>query len=114
MRTRTWFHTGAFLEGPTVSKQYAARVLGGARAPCRRAPADREAMLLPDTVLADGALFGRDARGVPGARAAALLRTEMYADDGTARAEHPYSVTEQSYAVRRLQPQRAESPRACS
>ena len=34
----------------------------------------------------------------------ALLRTEVYAHDGSAKAEHPYQVTENRYRVTRLQP----------
>ena len=33
-----------------------------------------------------------------------VLRQEVYADDGTAAASHPYVVAENGYEVRRLQP----------
>jgi hypothetical protein len=34
-----------------------------------------------------------------------LLRTEVYAEDGTDKADKPYTVTEQSFIVRMEQPQ---------
>ena len=40
----------------------------------------------------------------------AMLRQEVYALDGSARAGTPYAVAEQSFSVRRLQP-RADNPR---
>jgi RHS repeat-associated protein len=104
MKTCTWFHTGAFIEAPTVSKQYAHEYW---TEPALRSDAhteDREAMLLPDTVLPPGLSPGETREAFRALRGRAL-RTEVYAEDGTPRAEHPYSVTEQSYTVRRLQPQ---------
>ena len=34
-----------------------------------------------------------------------MLRQEVYALDGTVKAEHPYTVTEQNFTIRLLQPQ---------
>jgi len=34
-----------------------------------------------------------------------MLRQEIYALDGTPKAAHPYTVTEQNYTIKRLQPQ---------
>ena len=33
-----------------------------------------------------------------------MLRQEVYALDGTPKAAHPYTVTEQNFTIRRLQP----------
>ncbi|HBB87907.1 MAG TPA: hypothetical protein DC047_09850 [Blastocatellia bacterium] len=104
MLTRTWFHTGAFVEAGTISQQYAHEYwiepdLRGA------SPADvaaREAMLLADTVL-EGALDPREMQEAYRALKGTTLRTEIYAEDGTSKAEHPYTVTEQNLTVRKLQ-----------
>ena len=40
-----------------------------------------------------------------------MLRQEVYALDGTAKAPHPYTVTEQNFTIRLLQPQGAQPPR---
>ncbi|HEX8138507.1 MAG TPA: SpvB/TcaC N-terminal domain-containing protein [Pyrinomonadaceae bacterium] len=111
MLTRTWFHTGAFVEAGTVSRQYAHEywvepALRGA------APADvaaREAMLLPDTFLEPPPaplppLDPDEMREAYRALKGSPLRIEIYSEDETLRAEHPYTVTEQNFTVRRLQP----------
>ena len=40
-----------------------------------------------------------------------MLRQEVYALDGTDAAAHPYTVSEQNFTVRRLQPPAAQSAR---
>jgi RHS repeat-associated protein len=103
LHTRTWYHTGAFAEAAGVSRQYAREywtepaLRGDDRA------ADREAMLLPDTVLPPG-LDPGEIREAYRALKGMALRTEVYAEDGLAQAGNPYSVTEQSFEVRLLQP----------
>ncbi len=101
--TRTWFHNGAFVEAGAVSRQYAREYwTEPALRPEERA-ADREALLLPDTILPPG-LSPAEVREAHRALKGMVLRTEVYAEDGSPRAEHPYAVTEQNFAVRRLQP----------
>ncbi|HEV8325327.1 MAG TPA: SpvB/TcaC N-terminal domain-containing protein, partial [Myxococcota bacterium] len=102
MRTCTWFHTGAFVEAGAVSQQYAHEYwTEPALRPDARA-ADREALLLPDTVLpAD--LDPDELREAYRALKGMALRVEVYAEDGSARAEHPYTVTEQNFTVETLQ-----------
>jgi RHS repeat-associated protein len=103
--TRTWFHTGAFVEAGTVSRQYAHEywVEPSMRGDSPAAVAAREALLLPDTMVAGG-LIAEEMREAYRALKGSPLRVEVYALDGTARAEHPYTVTETNYTVRRLQP----------
>jgi RHS repeat-associated protein len=102
--TRTWFHTGAFLEAGAVSKQYAHEYWVE---PALRGddPADvvaREALFVPDSVL-DPNLSGEEMREAYRALKGSPLRIEVYAEDGTPRAEHPYTIKEQNYSVHRLQ-----------
>ena len=104
MLTRTWFHTGAFIEAGTVSRQYACEywVEPALRGDAPANVAAREAMLLPDTVI-EGLLDADEMREAYRALKGSSLRIEVYAEDGTIRAEHPYTVTEQNLAVRRIQ-----------
>jgi RHS repeat-associated protein len=104
--TKTWFHTGAFLDGEKVSQQLAHEYYG---APKESDPQFKEKWkkfeetLLPDTVLipdltvAEGREACRALRG-------SMLRQEVYALDGTDKEEHPYTVTEQNFAIQLVQP----------
>jgi RHS repeat-associated protein len=99
MLTRTWFHTGAFEEAIAVSQQYAGEywvepALRGAQPP---------PMLLPDTVIPAGVnpFEMREAyRSLKGH----MLRSEVYAQDGSFLEGNPYAVTEQNFTIEFLQP----------
>jgi RHS repeat-associated protein len=111
---KTWFHTGVALGRDQVSDYYAG--LGSAVDPGEyfREPgltdAEARALLLPDTELPDG-LTVDDEREACRALKGSMLRQEVYADDAgpgaTAeeirRAATPYTVTEQTFAVRVVQ-----------
>lgn len=102
--TRTWFHTGAFVEAGTISQQYAHEywVEPDLRGDTPVKIAAREAMLLRDAVIEIG--FDPDEmREAFRALKGSILRVETYAEDGSPRAEHPYTVTEQNYTIVRLQ-----------
>lgn len=105
LHTKTWFHTGAFIEAGPVSQQYMQEYWTepAARGGSPAARAAREALLLPDTILPDD-LSPEEMREAYRALKGSALRIEVYAEDGTARAEHPYTVTEQNFTVRHLQP----------
>jgi RHS repeat-associated protein len=101
--TRTWYHTGAFEEAAAVSRRFAGEYwVEPALRSTGRAP-EREATLLQDTVLPPG-LTPAETREAHRALRGTTLRTEVYAVDGTAAAEHPYAVTEQCMTVERVQP----------
>jgi RHS repeat-associated protein len=111
--TRSWFHTGAFIEAGKVSWHYAHEYwvepalrddLSLSAAERAKRAAARDAMLLPDTVLdnADG-LLPDEMREAYRALKGVALRVEVYGEDGSPKAGHPYTVTEQNFAVRMLQ-----------
>ena len=103
--TRTWFHTGAFDAGRR--RQPAVRRASTGPSPALRGPgqaAAAAAMRLPDTVLPDG-LDPFEEQEAYRALKGRALRTEMYADDGSAAADNPYTVTEQNFTVRLVQHQ---------
>ena len=92
VRTRTWFHTGAFSEAQAVTQQYLSEYW---TEPALRAPgreADAAAMRPPDTVLPDG-LDAFEVQEAYRAFKGHALRTEIYADDGSPAAANPYTVT---------------------
>ncbi|MBK8264631.1 MAG: hypothetical protein IPK80_25215 [Nannocystis sp.] len=97
--TKTWFHTGVFLGGNSVSRGYADEYYSDKTL---ENPSGI-AIDLQDTVIPAGlrALERREAvralRGKP-------LRVEVYARDGSAQEPHPYTVAESNFEVRLLQP----------
>ncbi|MFL6820990.1 MAG: SpvB/TcaC N-terminal domain-containing protein, partial [Xanthobacteraceae bacterium] len=97
--TRTWFHTGVFFDRDRVSTAYAAEYFREVGSTAAQASAS----LLPDTVLPDG-LSAEEQREACRALKGSLLRQEVYALDGTPSAAFPVTVSERTYAVRRLQP----------
>jgi hypothetical protein len=92
--TRTWFHTGVFLEGGRVTRHLAHEYF--------HAP-DGGASLLPDTVLPRG-LTAFEAREACRALKGSMLRQEVYALDGSAHADTPYSVSESNFTIVTVQP----------
>ena len=67
--------------------------------------AARAAMLLPDTVIeGSDKLSADELREAYRALKGSALRIEVYAEDETPAAEHPYTVTEQNFGVRCIQP----------
>jgi RHS repeat-associated protein len=104
MHTRTWFHTGAFAEATAVSRQYEHEYWTEPALRVDNRADDRKAMLLADTVLPPG-LTPDEVREAYRALKGMALRTEIYAKDGSPRAAHPYTVTEQNFTLRLLQPE---------
>jgi hypothetical protein len=92
--TKTWFHTGAYLEGDQL-EVYFKKV--------EYYQGDPLAVLLPDTVLPSN-LSAHEEREACRALKGAVLRQEVYALDGSTKEQHPYTVSEQNYAIELLQP----------
>jgi RHS repeat-associated protein len=97
--TKSWFHTGAWLERETLEAGFAREYCDGE-------------LLLPDTGLPrrdDGRRYGvRDERELVRALAGTPLRQEVFAEDGTALAALPYLVKEQNQGLRLLRPAEGE------
>lgn len=104
VHTKTWFHTGAFVEAGVVSAQYESEYWAepATRGASPAAVAARKALLLPDTVMPSG-LTPAEMREAYRALKGSTLRIEVFADDDTPQAEHPYTVTEQNFSVEFLQ-----------
>ncbi len=124
VHTKSWFHTGVFIDRDHISSYFAGLANGLDTGEYYREPAwrtnDTEAKrrLLEDTVLPDSVLHqdgsrtactltSGEEREACRALRGAMLRQEIYALDGSALAEHPYVVREQSFTVELLQPRGA-------
>ena len=111
VHTKTWFHTGIYLGRDRVSNffaglldtrdvgEYYPRFRSGDAA----ADTAAKALLLDDTVLPAGLTLDEE-REACRALKGSMLRQEVYALDGTAKEPHPYTVAEQNFTIRRLQP----------
>ncbi|MFO8091152.1 MAG: SpvB/TcaC N-terminal domain-containing protein [Desulfatiglandaceae bacterium] len=107
VHTKTWFHTGAWLDRDHISRQFENEYY--------REPGltndEFRALLLPDTTLPVG-LTLEEEREVCRALKGMMLRQEVYADDAgpdatdaeIERAGTPYTVVEQDFTIRPLQP----------
>lgn len=106
VHTKTWFHTGVYLGRDRVSNYFAGLLdendLGEYYREPGRTGAQARDLLLPDTILPDG-LTVEEEREACRALKGSMLRQEVYALDGTDKAQHPYTVTEQNFAIRVLQ-----------
>ncbi len=89
--TKTWMHTGAFFDAEAVSTQY------------RREYSSVLPQVVPESLMPPG-ITPEQAREAARALRGRMLRQEVYGLDGTSLQSHPYSVTENNFAVRQLQP----------
>jgi RHS repeat-associated protein len=117
--TMTWFHTGAFFEEAGIStylKQEYYSEGDATQAIPGLSNAQLEAMLLDDTILPVTVLFpdgsrlpydfsGEEMREACRSLRGMILRQEVYAKDGTAESDRPYSVSERNYTIEAFQPQ---------
>lgn len=91
VRTRTWFHTGAWLDRERLEVAMAKGYYeGDPGAPRLMLPPLPRGLSLAEEREAARALRGR------------VLRQEIYAEDGLPESAHPYSVTAHSFDVRLL------------
>ena len=111
VHTKTWFHTGAYLGRNRISNYFAGLLdeqdvgeyYPSFRSGDAAADAAAKALLLDDTIL-PSELTVEEEREACRALKGMMLRQEVYADDGSDKAQHPYTVTEQNFTIRRLQP----------
>jgi RHS repeat-associated protein len=108
VHTKTWFHTGVYLGRERVSRRYEDEYFreDGLTVDTARS------LLLDDTILPPGLTLDEE-REACRALKGSMLRQEVYADDAEQRgatpeqiqrARTPYTVTEQNFTIRGLQP----------
>ncbi|HMG76425.1 MAG TPA: SpvB/TcaC N-terminal domain-containing protein [Pyrinomonadaceae bacterium] len=103
--TKTWLHTGAFLDGKRISKQFEHeyyREGDPGRGESELSREEREAMLLDDTILPER-LTLEEAREASRSLKGTMLRQELYALDGREESRRPYTVSELNYTIKPLQ-----------
>ncbi|WP_209427789.1 SpvB/TcaC N-terminal domain-containing protein [Pararhodobacter sp. SW119] len=120
VHTKTWFHTGVYLGRNHLSDYFAGLLNATDQGEYFREPGLKDvgarALLLPDTVLPDmvppAVLSPEEEREACRALKGSMLRQEVYSDDAElpnataeqfARANTPYTVTEQNFTIRALQ-----------
>ena len=109
VHTKTWFHTGLYIGRGHVSDFFAGLLDLHDRGEYYREPAwrddDEEAArrLLQDSILPEGLTVDEEREACRTLKGS-MLRQEVYALDGTDDAQHPYTVTEQNFTIRTLQP----------
>jgi RHS repeat-associated protein len=100
--TKTWFHTGVYFGRSRVSDYFAGLLDATDTGEYYREPGLSDAaacdLLLDDTVLPAG-LTEEEEREACRSLKGSMLRQEVYSRDGTAQADHPYTVTEQNFTV---------------
>jgi RHS repeat-associated protein len=95
VRTRTWFHTGAYVNGARILGQFARDYYPGAATPEHP---------LQDAVIEADTLTPDELRQAARACKGTTLRQEVYADDGSTLAAIPYSTAEHNCQIRMIQP----------
>jgi RHS repeat-associated protein len=105
--TRTWFHPGIYMGRDHVSDFFAGLLDAHDSGEYYREPGLTDAQarqrVLPDTVMPPGLRLAEE-REACRALKGAMLRQEVYALDGTAKAAMPYTVAEQNFTIALLQP----------
>ncbi|MGC4065059.1 MAG: toxin TcdB middle/N-terminal domain-containing protein [Polyangiaceae bacterium] len=105
--TKTWFHTGAWLEAQRLEEALREEYFPKGPKPAEPSEDAPESLFLPDTFVEPDELnrpmSPQDAREAARALRGHVLHTEVYSDDPTPLAQRPYVVTEQNFAVRRIQ-----------
>jgi RHS repeat-associated protein len=116
--TKTWFHTGAYIEGEAISRQFEEeywRESDASEGLAGLIDTQLRAMLLEDTILPSEIRIGNgqrqpytltaeETREAFRALKGSVLRQEIYALDGTDEEDRPYSVSERNYTLELAQP----------
>ena len=92
--TRTWFHTGAYLGRERILHQF-------------REEYYQKEQHIPDPLLPSG-LDAQESRECLRALKGLPLRQEIYSFDDSAQEQHPYTVVENNYEIRVIQPRGEE------
>ncbi len=109
--TKTWFHTGAWVDAQRISRQFEQEYYAEGDPSLGEGTLTKDqlqAILLPDTELPD-ALPAEEVPEACRALKGSILRREVYAldrgPDGllTEKADRPYRVSERCYCLKRLQ-----------
>ena len=114
VHTKTWFHTGVYLGRARVSQFFAGlldrRDVGEYFREPGLTDAQAKRLLLDDTVLPADLTFDEEREACRALRGA-MLRQEIYAEDGSDKATHPYTVARTEFHYPRAAASRTQPPR---
>lgn len=99
IHTKTWFHTGAYLDGTKISRHFEEEYF---KEPGKTEQELRE-LLLPDTIITES-LSVNEITEACRALKGSILRQEIYSDDARPKSKYPYTVSERNYVIKRIQP----------
>ena len=102
VRTKTWYHTGAYSDMPFNGAPLAKEYYGAPSTEDGEAFEKFLGSQLDDSHLPEG-LEGAEIREARRALVGRELRSEVYAEDGSPKATIPYTVVETNYSVRGIQ-----------
>ncbi|MEM9458242.1 MAG: SpvB/TcaC N-terminal domain-containing protein [Myxococcota bacterium] len=97
--SKSWFHTGAWFDEHTLLERYQTEWFDRAS----HSATDKSEPRL-DAPRVPGGLTAHEQHQAHRALAGALIRQEIYAEDGSEHADKPYVVSQQRHFVRREQP----------
>jgi len=98
VHTKTWFHTGAYLDGNKISRQFEKEYF---REP-GKTNEEHTALLLADTILPKNLTF-KEEKEACRALKGSILHQEIYTNDDNEKAKYPYSISERNYTIKKLQ-----------
>jgi RHS repeat-associated protein len=100
--TKRWYHTGAFVDGDKLQRQYAREYFGASSSP-QTFEEYYAKNIIKDSIEGELSLTGAEAREASRSLKTMLLREEIYALDGTEASTLPYAITDTGHNVRILQ-----------
>jgi RHS repeat-associated protein len=99
--TKTWFHTGVYRGRDHVSDYFVDEYY---REPeLEQDPTEARKRLLDDTIMPAGLTVDEEYEACRALRGS-MLRQEVFSRDGTEKEDNPYTVTEQNFTIRTVQP----------
>ena len=104
MLTRTWFHTGAYLDGERISRQLELEYWAEQGLDPLDDTVLPESVWLPNGTRRPYTLSPEEEREACRALRGSVLRQEIYAEDGGEAEARPYNVTESNYTLELIQP----------
>jgi hypothetical protein len=102
--TKTWFHTGVYLDNEKISQHLAHDYFGAPLVTDTQSFAKFLTTLLDDTILPPSLTTGSSLKACRALKGQ-VLRTEVYSADRSPKESSPYTVLESNYTIETLQSQ---------
>jgi hypothetical protein len=102
--TKTWFHTGAFIDPQDMVQQLSREFFQAPQNPSSNNSAGQSSVLGDSVITGETLLTADVLREAYRALRGQVIRVEIYGEDETSKALLPYSVDEKNFTVSSLQP----------